>query len=84
MKQPKGEKQGKAWLTRLPTILNILQAESIGLKVAHALPFTTENPDDFEVPSEVITEEKFNFEKNENLLGLQPGDENKIITGDWV
>lgn len=84
MKQPKGEKQGKAWLTRLPTTLNILQAESIGLKVAHALPFTTENPDDFEVPSEVITEEKFNFETNENLLGLQPGEEEKIITGDWV
>lgn len=84
MKQPKGEKQGKAWLTRLPTTLNILQAESIGLKVAHALPFTTENPDDFEVPSEVITEDKFNFETNENLLGIQPGDEEKIITGDWA
>lgn len=84
MKQPKGEKQGKAWLTRLPTTLNILQAESIGLKVAHALPFTTENPDDFEVPSEVITEEKFNFEKNNSLLGNQTGEEEKIITGDWV
>ncbi|WP_449386724.1 hypothetical protein [Chryseobacterium lineare] len=84
MKQPKGEKQGKAWLTRLPTTLNILQAESIGLKVAHALPFTTENPDDFEVPSEVITPEKFNFEKNNNLLGIQPGEEEKIITGDWL
>lgn len=84
MKQPKGEKQGKAWLTRLPTTLNILQAESIGLKVAHALPFTTENPDDFEVPSEVITEEKFNFEKNDSLLGNQTGEEEKIITGDWV
>jgi hypothetical protein len=69
MKQPKGVKQGKAWLTRLPTTLNILQAESIGLKVRHALPFTTENPDDFEIPSEVITEDKFNFEKNDSLLG---------------
>lgn len=84
MKQPKGEKQGKAWLTRLPTTLNILQAESIGLKVAHALPFTTENPDDFEVPSEVITEEKFNFETNENLLGIQPETSGSVITGDWV
>ncbi|WBV59459.1 hypothetical protein PFY12_10355 [Chryseobacterium camelliae] len=83
MKQPKGEKQGKAWLTRLPTTLNILQAESIGLKVAHALPFTTENPDDFEVPSEVITEEKFNFEKNDNLLGIQENS-GSVITGDWV
>lgn len=69
LKQPKGEKQGKAWITRLPTTLNILQAESIGLKVAHALPFTKENPDDFEVPGEVITEDKFNFEKNDSVLG---------------
>ncbi|MET3536661.1 hypothetical protein [Chryseobacterium limigenitum] len=84
MKEPKGIKQGKAWLTRLPTTLNILQAESIGLKVAHALPFTTENPDDFEVPSEVITKDKFNFEKNENLLGIQDNTTEKIITGDWL
>lgn len=85
MKEPIGLKQGKAWLTRLPTTLNILQAESIGLKVAHALPFTTENPDDFEVPSEVITEDRFNFETNENLLGIQSAEgEEKIITGDWL
>jgi len=84
MKEPKGKKEGKAWLTRIPTTLNILQAESIGLKVAHALPFTTENPDDFEVPSEVITPAKFNFEKNDNLLGVEPGEEQKIITGDWL
>lgn len=84
MKEPKGKKEGKAWLTRLPTTLNILQAESIGLKVAHALPFTTEDPDDFEVPSEVITEEKFNFTTTDNLLGIQPGEEAKIITGDWL
>ncbi|UHO38236.1 hypothetical protein H5J24_22210 [Chryseobacterium capnotolerans] len=69
MKEPKGIKQGKAWITRLPTTLNILQAESIGLKVGHALPFTAENPDDFEVPGEVITEDKFNFEKNDSVLG---------------
>lgn len=66
MKEPKGEKQGKAWITRLPTPLNILQAESIGLKVQHALPFSTENPDEFEVPSEVITQS--NFEKINVLM----------------
>lgn len=66
MKEPKGEKQGKAWITRLPTPLNILQAESIGLKVQHALPFSTENPDEFEVPSEVITQS--NFEKINALM----------------
>jgi len=74
MKEPKGIKQGKAWMTRLPTSLNILQAESIGLKVKHALPFSTENPDDFEVPSEVITEDKFNFEKDNSLLGGEIGE----------
>lgn len=84
MREPKGIKQGKAWLTRLPTTLNILQAESIGLKVAHALPFTTENPDDFEVPSEVITADRFNFEKNNHLLGSQSDEDQKIITGDWI
>ncbi|MDR3024202.1 hypothetical protein [Chryseobacterium sp.] len=83
MKQPKGKKHGKAWITRLPTTLNILQAESIGLKVAHALPFTTENPDDFEVPSEVITEDKFNFTPNNNLLGVESLEGQKVISGDW-
>lgn len=85
MKEPKGEKQGKPWITRLPTTLNILQAESIGLKVAHALPFTKENPDDFEVPSEVITEDRFNFEKNDHLLGNQSDTESeRVISGDWI
>ncbi|MET3034806.1 hypothetical protein ABXT08_01770 [Chryseobacterium sp. NRRL B-14859] len=67
MKEPKGVKQGKAWITRLPTPLNILQAESIGLKVQHALPFTVEDPNEFEVPGEVITDS--NFIKDESLLG---------------
>ncbi|WP_336719987.1 hypothetical protein [Chryseobacterium indologenes] len=83
MKQPKGKKHGKAWITRLPTTLNILQAESIGLKVAHALPFTTENPGDFEVPSEVITEDRFNFAPNDNLLGVESLEGQKVISGDW-
>ncbi|RKE78606.1 hypothetical protein [Chryseobacterium sp. AG363] len=83
MKQPKGKKHGKAWITRLPTTLNILQAESIGLKVAHALPFTEENPDDFEVPSEVITKDRFNFDPNDNLLGLESLEGQKVISGDW-
>ncbi|NML69829.1 hypothetical protein HHL23_08465 [Chryseobacterium sp. RP-3-3] len=86
MKEPKGLKQGKSWITRLPTSLNILQAESIGLKVKHALPFSTENPDDFEVPSEVITEDKFNFESNTNLLGVQASgtSSEQVISGDWA
>lgn len=83
LKQPKGKKHGKAWITRLPTTLNILQAESIGLRVAHALPFTIENPDDFEVPSEVITEDRFNFGTNNNLLGVESLEGQKVILGDW-
>ncbi|WP_292010758.1 hypothetical protein [Chryseobacterium sp.] len=85
LKQPQGEKQGKPWITRLPTSLNILQAESIGLKVAHALPFTEEDPEEFEVPSDVITKDRFNFEKNENLLGVQDSTSGEsIISGDWL
>jgi hypothetical protein len=86
MKEPKGLKQGKSWITRLPTSLNILQAESIGLKVKHALPFSTENPKEFEVPSEVITEDKFNFVSNTNLLGVQESgtSSEQVISGDWA
>ena len=33
MRQPTGEAQGKFWISRIPTTLTILQAESVGLKV---------------------------------------------------
>lgn len=59
MKDVKGEAQGKPWITRLPTSLTILQAESIGLKVFSALPFTKEEPELFENPEEVITVSNF-------------------------
>lgn len=59
MKDVKGEAQGKPWITRLPTPLTILQAESIGLKVLSALPFTKEDPALFENPEEVITVSNF-------------------------
>lgn len=53
MKEPQGLPEGKAWATRVPTSLTILQADSIGLKVEKALPCncddvtadTWENPD---------------------------------------
>ena len=61
LREPQGEMYGKPWVTRLPTSLTILQAESIGLQVEHALPFTKEDPSKFENPSEVITEKNFNF-----------------------
>jgi len=66
MKDVKGEAQGKPWITRLPTSLTILQAESIGLKVLSALPFTKEDPALFENPEEVITVS--NFVKNAAMI----------------
>jgi hypothetical protein len=38
LKEPEGKPEGKAWATRIPTSLTILQADSIGLKVEKALP----------------------------------------------
>lgn len=61
MREPVGIKQGKAWITVLPTSLNILQEDSAGLKTATALPFSKENPEDFEVPSDVVTETEFSI-----------------------
>jgi hypothetical protein len=52
LRQPKGEKLGKAWPTRVPTPLTILQAQSIGLKVTKALPYN-DDLSDFENPDEV-------------------------------
>ena len=56
------------------TPLTILQAESIGLKVEHALPFTQEDPKDFEDPKALITES--NFEKNDATMQAP---ESKIV-----
>jgi hypothetical protein len=66
IKNVKGETQGKPWITRLPTSLTILQAESIGLRVSSALPFTKEDPELFENPEAVIT--AGNFIKNNAMI----------------
>ena len=50
LKKPAGAKEGKAWLTRVPTSLTILQANSIGLVVDKALPCHCDEKDDFENP----------------------------------
>ncbi|MCQ4139086.1 hypothetical protein [Chryseobacterium sp. EO14] len=52
MRKTEGEKYGKAWATRLPTALTILQAQSIGLNVTKALPFD-DNLSDYEDPTKV-------------------------------
>lgn len=62
MREPLGVKQGKAWITIVPTSLNILQKDAAGLKTATALPFFPENPEEFEVPSDVVTVNEFSVE----------------------
>ncbi len=52
LRQPEGKKEGKAWPTRLPTSLTILQAQTIGLNVTKALPFD-EDLSDFENTEDV-------------------------------
>lgn len=84
MREPLGKKQGKAWITTLPTSLTILQEDSLGLKTPTVLPFTEENPEEFEVPSDVVTDNS-DFQPNNNLLGVQSEENSdKIISGDWV
>jgi hypothetical protein len=53
LRQPLGNPEGKAWATRVPTPLTILQANSIGLKVEKALPCECDDLSDFENPAEV-------------------------------
>lgn len=66
LKDVKGEPQGKPWITRLPTSLTILQAQSIGLTVSSALPFTKEDPALFENPEAVIIAS--NFSNNDAMI----------------
>ncbi|REC49169.1 hypothetical protein DRF67_04610 [Chryseobacterium pennipullorum] len=84
LREPVGIQQGKPWITTLPTSLNMLQEGSAGLRTLNALPFTKENPEEFEVPSDVVTNDT-DFVKNDNLLGVQtPGSSSeKVISGDW-
>lgn len=75
LREPQGEKYGKSWITRIPTPLTILQAESIGLEVTSALPFTIEDSNEFENPNDLITESNF---KKEIGVTMQAPD-NKAI-----
>lgn len=54
LRQPTGEPQGKYWITRIPTTLTILQAQSVGLEVEDALPiFKEDDPKNCENPREL-------------------------------
>ncbi|WP_289043799.1 hypothetical protein [uncultured Olleya sp.] len=76
LRQPEGEKLGKAWPTRVPTALTILQAQSIGLKVNKALPFN-DDLSDFESPDEVPQSDQ--FELNDAEIGIAESDGERHI-----
>ena len=65
LRQIKGESEGKAWVTRLPTSLTILQADSIGLKVEKALPCNCEDTADFEDPSQIPCNPNFEITQSQ-------------------
>lgn len=65
MRQPSGEAQGKFWISRIPTTLTILQAESVGLKVDPDQPlpiFVEEHPENCENPKELESETSFSLD----------------------
>ncbi|KXH83670.1 hypothetical protein AU378_12035 [Chryseobacterium kwangjuense] len=60
LRKPTGEPQGKFWITRIPTTLTILQAQSVGLEVEQALPiFKEDDPKNCENPKELETVSAF-------------------------
>ena len=61
LQKPEGEKVGKAWPTRIPTSMTILQAQSIGLNVTQALPSNDDDLDSFENPNEVPQSSQIDF-----------------------
>lgn len=88
MREPIGDKIGKFWLTKLPTSLNILQAESIGLVVDQALPFTNEIAADCENPEMIVAKAPFTTTKSLLNGGASTGENSveveEVISGDWT
>ncbi len=75
MKEPTGVPQGKYWITRIPTTLTILQANSVGLKVDKALPIFPENePENCENPEQLETETPFILDDKAQLSGTGTGE----------
>ncbi|WP_255492324.1 hypothetical protein [Myroides sp. NP-2] len=73
VRQAETVKEGKAWITRIPTSLTILQAKSAGLEVEKALPCNCDDTADFEDPSQVPCSDAFVL--NDNLIGGDTGAE---------
>lgn len=78
MRKTEGEKYGKAWPSRVPTALTILQAQSIGLNVTQALPFD-EDFSDFEHPESVPQSSQIDI--SDAKLGTGSGAETAILAG---
>ena len=72
LKKPSGEKRGKAWPTRVPTSMTILQAQSIGLTVTKALPSLDNELSDFENPAEVPQSSQIDIELDAQIGGANP------------
>ena len=66
-------KEGKAWITRIPTSLTILQAKSAGLEVEKALPCNCDDTEDFENPDMVPCSDSFVL--TDDLIGGDTGPE---------
>jgi len=73
LRQPTGEAQGKYWISRIPTTLTILQAESVGLKVNQPLPiFPEDHPENCENPKDLEFESSF-FKEDLRMEGTGDG-----------
>ncbi|MET3045000.1 hypothetical protein [Flavobacterium covae] len=67
MRAPVGEPQGKYWITKIPTVLTILQDKSTGLPVEQPLPiFPEAEPNKCENPGELERDSSFRLD-NANL-----------------
>ncbi|WP_185289637.1 carboxypeptidase-like regulatory domain-containing protein [Chryseobacterium lactis] len=78
MRKTEGEKYGKAWPSRLPTALTILQAQTIGLNVTKALPFD-EDLSDFENAETVPQSSQLNI--TDAKLGTGNGSGTATLAG---
>ncbi|SIQ27261.1 hypothetical protein [Chryseobacterium sp. RU33C] len=81
LRSPKVTKEGEPWREKIPTSLTILQAGSIGLIVKKALPCNCEPGVKFDDELGEIC--GTSFEPNDNLLGVESLEGQKVISGDW-
>ncbi|WP_157485860.1 hypothetical protein [Flavobacterium soli] len=81
--EQEGKQEGKAWITRLPTSLTILQADSIGLTVVKALPCNCDdeiNDETYENPEEALCSSEITQDVGQTLAGSSSGKAQNNIT----